>query len=295
MSRLSAARPVAVGLLAATVLVAGCSSKKASTATSTAPSAPAASAAAPSLPAASAGDLSASPGAAISGDPAAVKLYQQAMAALVNAKSVHIKGAATEGGDSFSIDLSFSNGKGVTGSIGLGGGTMKVIAVGGTTYIQLDAQAFSAFAGSDVPAAAASALAGKWLSVTAAEDSSSDNPFSGISELTDLKAFGQNFAPAGGVTKDSKTTKINGQDAVGLIDNGGGDPSQAGILYVQAGGDHLPLEVVPSPDASSSDGPTSGKIDFTEYNAPVSLTAPSGAIDISQLASLMGAPSPASS
>ncbi|MGH8890239.1 MAG: hypothetical protein ACRDV3_10875 [Acidothermaceae bacterium] len=294
MSRLSVARPVAVGLLAATVLVAGCSSKKASTAASTTPSTPPASAAAPSSPAAS-GDLSASPQAAISGDPAAVKLYQQAMAALVNVKSVHIKGAASEGSDSFALDMSFANGKGVTGSIGVGGGTVKIIAVSGTTYIQFDSQAFAAFAGSDVPASAVSALAGKWLSVSSAEDSSSDNPFSGISDIANLKSFAQEFVPSGSVSKDSKTTKINGQDAIGLIDDGGGDPTQAGTLYVQAGGSHLPLEVVPSPNASSSAGPTTGKIDFTDYNAPVTLTAPSGAIDISQLAQLFGAPSPAAS
>lgn len=299
MSRLSAVRPVAVGILAATVLIAGCSSSKKSSGASASPTGSAGSptgsagSAAASSPAST--DVPASPAASISGDPAAVKLYQQAMAGLVTSKSVHVKGSATQDGEGVALDLSFVTGKGVTGSLGLGGGTMKLIAVGGTTYIQFDAQAFAAFAGSDVPAGAASALAGKWLSVTAAESSSSDNPFSGIDELTDLKSFAQDLAPAGKVSKNPKTTKINGQDAIGLSDDGGGDASQAGTLYVQAGGDHLPLEISPKAGATSSAGATTGEIDFTDYNAKVTLTAPSGAIDVSQLAQLMGAPSPAAS
>jgi len=57
---------------------------------------------------------------------------------LSNAKSVHIKGSATQGGETFAVDLSFLNGKGATGSVGLGGGTMKLTALNGDTYIQFD-------------------------------------------------------------------------------------------------------------------------------------------------------------
>lgn len=283
MSRFTVARPLAVGVIAAAVLVAGCSSKKSSGSTS------------PTSSSTSSTSTSATgssgPVASISGDPAAVKLYEQALNGLSNAKSVHIKGSATQGGETFAVDLAFLNGKGATGSVGLGGGTMQLTALNGDTYIQFDAKALAAFAGSAVPAAAAQALAGKWLKVSAAEAASSNNPFAGISELTDLKQFAKDFEPSGAVTENPKKTTVNGQSAIALLDDGGTDPSQDGILYVQAGGDHLPLEIVPGPSAAAgtgSDGPAIGKIDFLDYNKDVTLTAPSGAIDMSQLLALLG-------
>lgn len=284
MSRFSATRPLAVGVVVAAVLVAGCSSKKSSG--STTPTS-----GAPSVSTSTGVTSSAGPTASISGDPAAVKLYEQAMNGLSNAKSVHIKGSATQGGETFAVDLSFLNGKGATGSVGLGGGTMKLTALNGDTYIQFDDKALAAFAGSDVPAAASQALAGKWLKVSAAEAASSNNPFAGISELTDLKQFAKDFEPSGAVTENPKKTTVNGQSAIALLDDGGNDPSQDGILYVQAGGDHLPLEIVPGPSAAAgtgSDGPAIGKIDFLDYNKDVTLTAPSGAIDMAQLLALLG-------
>jgi hypothetical protein len=295
MSRFTAARPFAIGVIAAAVLVAGCSSKKASSSGTPSASAPSA-----SSTTTSGTSGSSAPAPSISGDPAAVKLYTQAMQGLANAKSVHIKGSATQEGQTFAVDLTFLNGKGATGSVGLGGGTMQLIALNGDTYIQFDAKALAAFAGSSVPAAASQALAGKWLKVSAAEQAQPNNPFAGINGLTDLKQFAKDFQPSGAVTENPKKTTINGQSAIALNDNGGSDPSHDGILYVQAGGNHLPLEIVPGPSASAStgsEGPAIGKIDFLEYNKDVTLTAPSGAIDMSQLMALLGgggASSPAS-
>jgi hypothetical protein len=292
MSRFTAARALAVGVVAAALAVSGCSSKKAAGSGGATTSTPPASAPGPSTGGA------ASPAASISGDPAAVKLYTEALAGLTSAKSVHIKGSSTQDGDTFGIDLTFSNGKGVTGSLGLGGGTMQVVAVNGTVYVNLDAKAFAAFAGSDVPAAAASAVAGKWLSYGAADEDSSDNPFSGLGELTDIKQFAQDFAPAGSVTEDPVKKTINGQSAIALLDDGGDDPTNDGIFYVQAGGAHLPLEIVPGPSASAgtaSVAPATGKIDFLDYDKDVTLAAPTGAIDVSQLAALMGLPSASAS
>jgi len=285
-----------VGLLAAAVLVTGCTSKKSSSSDTPNTSTPPASAPGASV-SGTGGDASPAPAASMSGDPAAVALYTQATAALTSAKSVHIKGSSTQDGDTFGIDLTFVNGKGVTGSLGLGGGTMQIVAVGGTVYVQSDAKAFAAFAGADLPATALDAVAGKWLSFSSAEDDSADNPFSGFGELTDLTSFAQDFAPSGSVTIGQGQT-INGQAATALLDDGGDDPLNDGIFYVQAGGDHLPLEVVPGPKASAGDastGPATGKIDFLDYNKDVTLTAPSGAIDVSQLAQLMGLPSAAAS
>jgi hypothetical protein len=284
MIRLSAARPVTVALVVAALAVAGCSSKKAATASSsTANGTPAATTPAPgasaSLP-------------TFQGDPAAVTAVKQAIAALGAAKTVHMKGTITQGGQSANVDLQFSNGHGATGSIGYGGGTMKIIATATDIYVQADAQAFSAFAGGAVPSSALNLIAGKWLRASASEATSQDNPFSAFSDFANMQSFADQFTPSGSVSLVKGTTTINGKKAIGVLDDGGGDPSQSSILYVSDDSSHLPLRIVPGPGATAataSGGPASGEIDFVEYGQPVTITAPAGAIDISQLAALMGA------
>jgi len=297
MSRLTAVRPIVVGLVAAAVVIAGCSSKKSGDAApagnaSTTPSSsvpaatpsPAGSAAAPSVP-------------PVSGDPAAVTLYKQAMASLQKVKSVRIKGSGSDDGGTLAIDLTFVNGKGATGSIGLGDGTLKLLAIGDTTYVQLDKAAFQAFAGAEtasIPPAALDAVAGKWLKISSEAAKSPSDPFGDLSELTDLATFTSDFAPNGSLSLQPGKTTINGQSAVGLIQDGGGDPSAGGILYVQADGDHLPLRVgAPPASASASSGADAGQIDFVDYDKAVTLAAPATSIDVGQLMQLLE-PSPSS-
>jgi len=291
MKTRAVARSTAVGVVAVALLVAGCSSSK-KNAGSTAPTSG-------SSAVSTGGDTSSpAPNASVSGDPAAIKLYDQAITALSKVDSVHLKGQGSDGTDTFTIDVQFANGKGATGTIGMSGGTMKIVAVNKAIYIQADAKAFSAFAGQDIPADALQAISGKWLKVSSAEASSSGNPFGSFgADFADLKSFAQQFTPSGAISLQPGTKTINGKTAVGIIDAGQSDSDQS-ILYVEKDGDHLPLEIVPGPKASaapSSAGPTTGTIDFIDYNKPVTITEPTGAIDIAQLMSLMGGPSAAPS
>ena len=52
----------------------------------------------------------------------------------------------------------------------------------------------------------------------------------------------------------------------------------------------MPVEIVPAPPAAgASADPVTGKLDFSDYNKPVSISAPAGAIDLSKtLGSLLG-------
>jgi hypothetical protein len=291
MKTRAAARSAAVGVVAVALLVAGCSSSKKNSGSTPPPStsAPSAGVSAPAD-----NSEAPAPSAAVSGDPAAIKLYQQAIDSLSKVKSVHLKGEGSDGTDSFSIDIQFANGKGATGSIGMSGGTMKIIAVGKSIYIQADAKAFSAFAGEDIPADALQMIAGKWLKISSADAASSDNPLAGFgSDFADLKSFAQEFTPSGAVSLESGTKTIDGKTAVGILDSGDSDEDQS-ILYVEKDGDHLPLQIVPGPKAAAgtgSAGPSSGTINFIDYNKPVTITEPTDAIDISQLMALMGGPS----
>ncbi len=301
MKTRAAGRSAAVGVVAVALLVAGCSSsKKQANSTPPASGSPTASSTASSTASATAGGDTGSPAPSpsLSGDPAAIKLYQQAITSLSKVSSVHLKGEGTDSGDSISIDIQFANGKGATGTIGMAGGTMKLVAVNKSIYIQADAKAFAAFAGQDIPADAMQMIAGKWLKISASAASSADNPFAGFGgDFTDLKSFAEQFTPSGAISLEPGTKTINGKTAVGIIDAGQSDSDQS-ILYVEKDGDHLPLQIVPGPKASaapSSDGPSTGIINFIDYNKPVAITEPTDAIDISQLMALMGGPSAAPS
>lgn len=269
-------RPALVAAVAAAVLVAGCTSSKKTPAAGS--------------PSASASAVT-SPSATASGKGDAQALVAAAKDALAKAKSVHVKGTITQGSETITLDMTYANGVGATGSIGFGGGTFKMTEVDKTLYIQGDAKAFSSFTGGDASGAAAQ-LAGKWIKVgsTASSSAPAVGALGDFSSLADLSQFADQFAPDGAVSilPDKKT--INGKSATGILDSGAG-PSDAAILYVESEGSHRPLQVVPAPSvasAASSAAPTSGEIDFIDYDANVTITAPSGALDISQLASLFG-------
>ena len=54
------------------------------------------------------------------------------------------------------------------------------------------------------------------------------------------------------------------------------DTTKGGTLYVAATGKPFPLQI-------TKEGKESGKVTFSRWDQPVTLTAPSGAIDISKL------------
>ncbi|MDQ1464268.1 MAG: hypothetical protein QOC73_1209 [Actinomycetota bacterium] len=288
MSRFTGARAVAIGIVATAVVLAGCSSKKspaAAASTSAASSATSAAASAAGSPAASG---STTP---LTGDPAMIALATQSLAALAKVKSVHMLGSIDEGGTVGTIDLTFANGKGSIGSIGIAGGTLKFLAIGGNVYIQADAKAFSGL-GASAPPSALAAIAGKWINV-GKSDGSGANAFGDFSSFADLSLFAKQFAGDGGKLSAAGNKTINGKPAIGILETTA-DPANSSTLYVAADGNHLPLEVVPV-SSSASSGSTSDRIDFLNYDAPVTITAPTDAIDLAQLAQLMGvSPSPSS-
>jgi len=114
-------------------------------------------------------------------------------------------------------------------------------------------------------AATAALVANKWLK---APSTGSFASFTEFGSLTDL--FKALFSSHGKLAKSASTT-VRGIAAIGLIDKTNG-----GTLYVATKGEPYPLEIS---DPSSS----GGSITFTDFNAPVKITAPAGAIDLSKL------------
>lgn len=177
-------------------------------------------------------------------------------------KTVHAKGTIDENGQKLGIDVHLSRTSGI-GILSLGNGQLQVRLVSGTAYIRGDATAYTAFGASPTQV---QQVAGKWLSSKAGTGELA--AFSGFLELG--KLFSSMLTPNGAVSR-GKTTTVDGQPAYALVDG-----SNQGTLYIAETGRALPLRIAKS-------GTGGGQVDFSDYDQPVSVTAPAGAIDISQL------------
>ena len=183
-------------------------------------------------------------------------------AAAAKATSVHIDGTITSGGKPISLDMELLAGKGGKGKISQEGFTIQLIQTGGSVYINGSTAFYNHVGGS----AAAQLLQGKWLKAPA-----DSGELASLAELTNLsKLIDTALSDHGSLAKGSAAT-ITGQKAIALKDT-----SKGGTLYVATTGEPLPLEITKS-------GKETGKVVLDRWNQPVTLSAPSGAIDISKL------------
>lgn len=184
-------------------------------------------------------------------------------AAVADVSSVHVKGTINQSGQPLRLEVSVGS-DAAQGTVDVGGGTMDLRLVDGVTYFRGDAKVFAAFGAN---AAQASVAAGRWI-----KDTGTGGPAASFAAFLDRKQLFDNLLTPQGTVSTGGSATVNGQKALILIDNS----SQGGKLYVASTGAALPLRIARS-------GDNGGQIDFTDYNADVSVEAPSGAIDITQL------------
>ena len=167
-----------------------------------------------------------------------------AHAAALNAKSVHVKGNA----GTTQIELSIGP-NGTIGTVGVDGGKVDLVRLGDKSWIKADA-AF--WAKNGVPAASATKLNGKYVDV-----SGQSGQFDGFSSVSKF------FATTSQASKTTKgeTTTVDGAKVITLKDIDGS------LLFVALNGEPFPMRV-------SSAGASGGQIDFTDWNVPVTITAP---------------------
>lgn len=174
-----------------------------------------------------------------------------------------MSGSTVTGGAPIDLDLSLVAGKGGRGRLSENGLSFELIEIDGTTYISGSSAFYSHFAG----AAAAQLLQGKWLKAP-----SSNSSFAGISSLTELRRLlDAALATSSKTLASGGSGTVNGQTVVGVRDT-----SQNATLYVATSGPAFPVEIVKS-------GTGGGTITFSEWNRPVTLTAPANAVDIEKL------------
>jgi hypothetical protein len=185
-------------------------------------------------------------------------------AAAGSASSVHVAGSLTSNGTPIKLDLSLASGHGGRGTISEGSLSFELIVVGDTIYVKGSPAFYSHFGG----AAAAQLFQGKWLRAPV-----SGSELSSLAALTDFgKLLDQTLAGHGTLVRGSTST-VASQPVVELHDT-----SRNGSLFVATTGSPYPVEIV-----KGGSGSETGHISFTDWNAPVSLSAPAGAIDLSQL------------
>ncbi len=205
-------------------------------------------------------------GGSSSGNGVASKSPSQILAAAKSAaesaSSVHVAGALRSGGTPLTLDMDLVSGHGGRGQISEGGLSFELIVVDGTVYIKGSPAFYSHFGGS----AAVQLFRGKWLKapVTGGELAS-------LASLTNLGKLLEQTLSSNGALVRGATTTIASQPVVELRDT-----AHNGSLYVATTGHPYPIEIVKR-------GAETGHVSFTHWNQPVTLAAPAGAIDLSQL------------
>lgn len=192
------------------------------------------------------------------------EIVSAAQKAANSAKSVRVDGSVSTAGTQLTLDLQIAEGKGAKGSISEGPLSFELIRLGDSVYIKGSAAFYEHFAGSE----AAKLLEGKWLQAPA-----TSGEFATLGNLTDMSQLLSTVLGQHGSLAKGGTSTVEGKKVVAVKDT-----SKGGVLYVATTGKPYPIQI-------SKSGSTGGKVTFSEWDAPVTITAPTGAINISKLKS----------
>jgi hypothetical protein len=190
------------------------------------------------------------------------QVFADAKAAAESASSVHVAGSLVANGTQFTLDVSLARDKGAKGSVSVGGLAFDLVKIGDTIYIKGSDAFYQHFAGAGI----AQLIHGKWIKASTTDKRF--RPFAPLASISGL--FAEISAHHGKLVNDGKTT-YKGQPVVVIR-----DASDNSKLYVAATGKPYPVALVGGRKTQS------GAIAFDDWNAPVSLSPPSGAIDVSQ-------------
>ncbi|HEY2355668.1 MAG TPA: hypothetical protein VGH79_12300 [Gaiellaceae bacterium] len=201
----------------------------------------------------------------------AQKILVDAANAASAATSVHIAGKVLSptgkfgsgqiGNGQIALDLKISEGVGATGSITLGGQKVDLVIDGPDGYMKAPPE-FWAKVGGSTQSTLVSMFGNKWVKFSA-----NTPQFSGFKTFTNTKNFFTKLTSGTGTLTNTGTSTYQGQSVVSITSS-----AKPGTIYIAAEGKPYPVAIV-------SSGATTGALSFTDWNTPVTITAPSGAID----------------
>jgi len=192
-----------------------------------------------------------------------------AIKATETATSVQFNGGVVQGTQKITLAVAASNSGVGQGTIAIGQGVATVRSVGGTIYFMGTNQFWSQQGGQS----AAQLFAGKWVS-TAASSKSGQSLGQFLNSTSFMKSlFGTNLKNS--VFSFAGTSQINGQPAT--VVSGRDKTGKAnGKIYISSSGSRYILRI-------TFTGKTTGALNFSNYNAPVTPVAPTGAINLDTL------------
>lgn len=189
------------------------------------------------------------------------QILQAATTAARSAKSLRVKGSVVEAGDTITMDVLADTRGNSTGSLKVLGGTLDLRVDGKQVYLRGD----KAFWKKNAPEAA-ELLTGAWM-----KTSTKNKDFAEFIKLGQPQTyFDDKLAPRGSLSVIAGRP-VDGVPTLGLRDRGAGPGSAT--IYVATEGEPYPLLVV-----SGEEGET--PLTFTDWNAPVTVKAPAGAIAV---------------
>jgi hypothetical protein len=190
------------------------------------------------------------------------RVLADAKAAADGASSTRVSGNIVSGGTPITLDLSMTNSK-AKGSMSTSGFEFDLIRIGDTAYIKGSDDFYKHFAGAGI----AQLLHGKWLKASIVS-----GRFASLAPLTSISLLFDKVASNHGKLANDGTKTFKGQKVVEIR-----DMSDNSKLYVAATGKPYPVAIVGGKKGQS------GTITFDDWNKSLSVSAPKGAIDISQL------------
>ena len=197
----------------------------------------------------------------------AQQILSDVQQALSSASSVHVTGHVTvPGAGDVQLDLHMSGPTTGKGTVKVKGQPFDVVRVGKDIYLKASAAAYAA---SGIPATEGALIADRWIKAPAEAAQ-----FKQLSGFIGLQPIAGILAPTGTLQKGPKKS-IDGTPTVGLQDVVNGRVN--GTAYISLVGKPYPLRV----DGTSKAG-ASGRVDFKDWDKPVTVNAPSGAFDVSK-------------
>lgn len=189
----------------------------------------------------------------------AQQILADAKAAVASATTVHMALTHLQGVLT-GLDLQLEAGTGGTGTLTVRGLPVAVIADGADLYVRAEASFWNAMTGSP---ATASLLAGHWVKVP--PSATKTGSFSTVRDMADMQTFFATALQPTGTPVTRGTTTVNGVPAVIVADS-------TGVLYVALRGAPYPLGIRLTPAGGG------GVAVFGNWNAPVTISPPSGSI-----------------
>ncbi|MBM3697247.1 MAG: hypothetical protein FJW78_02005 [Actinobacteria bacterium] len=219
------------------------------------------------------GGYDAQSGAATSDEPNGVEklpakeILTTSAAAMGTASSVTVSGSAQDDGSGPELSLDLVLGTGVgEGTTSLGGTPlMEFRETGGKMYWKITREGAEAILG---PGEASTLIGGRWL--VAPADADSD-------EGLGPGAFGDKDELLASLVQEGATATVTGT----------GEVKGTPVVFVRTkgsdGASTLAIQTVGEPYVVQVKGKEAGNIEFTNWNAPVTVTAPTGAVSPDEL------------